>query len=438
MNFTKLSRIPQNKIPPNKSPLFILQKIRYNFFMRILRRYLIGIALGILAALILPFENSQWNVALSFVTEIIVRIGRYTLMPLLFFSGITAMRRLRSDKLLTQTSILTFAVIIASSILLALLGFISIVIVRNFPHIPITTEHANEIASLDIQDLLRTIFPYSAFSALDNGAFLLPTFVFAMVVGAGCCIHQSNLKPMLSLLDCASELFYNISTVFVEFFSMGFFFLTCAWTVQFKSIIKSGIFLPLIVMLSVEFIVVVGLIYPLIIKLTCRNGKPLKILYASIVPFLVAFFSGDTNLALSSEIQMGNENLGIKQRTSGFSFPLFSIFARGGNALVIIISFVIILHSYSDLNIELSSLLFISVTAFALSFLLGGIPVGGTFTALTILCTIYGRGMENGFLLFMPAAAIIGSFAALFDAATAMFGCYIVAHNTKATETRRP
>ena len=99
-----------------------MQKIRYNFFMKILRRYLIGIALGFLAALILPFENSQWNVALSFVTEIIVRIGRYTLMPLLFFSGITAMRRLRTEKILTHTSILTFAAIIASSILLALLG----------------------------------------------------------------------------------------------------------------------------------------------------------------------------------------------------------------------------------------------------------------------------------------------------------------------------
>lgn len=399
---------------------------------------MIGIALGLLAALILPFENSQWNVALSFITEIIVRIGRYTLMPLLFFSGITAMRRLRNDKLLTHTAILTFAVIIASSILLTLLGFISIAIVQKFPHITITTERAAEIASLDIQDLLRTVFPYSAFSALGDGAFLLPTFIFAMTIGAGCCIRQSNLKPMLSWLDCASELCYNISAVFVEFFSTGIFFLMCTWMVQFRSVIKSGVFLPIIVMLFIEFILVVGLIYPLIIKLTCKNGKPLKILYASIVPFLVAFFSGDTNLSLSSQIRMGDENLGIKQRTSGFSFPLFSIFARGGSALVVIISFVMILHSYSDLNIAFSSLLYISVMALALSFLLGGIPVGGTFTALTILCTMYGRGKENGFLLFKPAAAIIGSFAALFDAATAMFGCYIVAHNTKTIETRHP
>lgn len=405
--------------------------------MEILRRYLIGIALGFIAAFVLPFDNSQWSAVLSFVTEIIVRIGRYTLMPLLFFSGINAIRRLRSEKFLAHTSILTFAAIVASSILLALLGFISIVIVHKFPHIPITTERANEIASLDIQDLLRTIFPHSAFASLDNGAFLLPAFVFAIIIGAGCCIRQSNLKPMLTWLDCANELFYNISAVFVELFSVGIFFLMCVWTVQFKNLIKSGVFLPLILMLCIEFIVVVGLIYPLIIKLTCRNGKPLKILYASIVPFLIAFFSGDTNLALSSEIRMGNENLGIKQRTSGFSFPLFSIFARGGSALVIIISFVMILHSYSDLHIELSSLLYISATALGLSFLLGGIPVGGTFTVLTILCTMYGRGMENGFLLFKPAAAIIGSFAALFDAATAMFGCYIIAYNTKTLETQR-
>ena len=82
-------------------------------------------------------------------------------------------------------------------------------------------------------------------------------------------------------------------------------------------------------------------------------------------------------------------------------------------------------------------MLWISGTAFFLSFLLGGMSTGGTFIALTVLCTIYGRGMETGYLLLKPAAAIIGSFAALFDAATTMFGSYIVANNTKTIERHR-
>ena len=57
--------------------------------------------------------------------------------------------------------------------------------------------------------------------------------------------------------------------------------------------------------------------------------------------------------------------------------------------------------------------------------------MGGTFVALTIMCTTYGRGFEAGYLLLKPVAAIIGAFATAIDAATAMFGSYFVAFKTK-------
>ncbi len=404
--------------------------------MKLWLKYLIGVALGLAAALILPLDSLKAGAALSFITEIIIRIGRYSLLPLLFFSGIMAVHRMHEDISLLRTSLWTGGVIIASSLLLTLLGFLSILIVH-LPRIPITTERVSEVAALDLQDFCKQIFPHSAFDSLINGAFLLPAFVFALIIGAGCCMEHTNLKPVLSLTDALSELFYNISTIFTELFSAGIVFVMCSWTIQFRDVIKSGVFTPLIIMLSVDFIILAGIIYPLIVRGICRNGKPLKVLHASIAPFFTAFFSGDTNLALPVEIRLGKEKLGIRQRTNGFAFPLFSIFARGGTALVSIISFVVIWRSYSTLNIEFFDMLSISLTAFFLSFVLGNIPVGGTFTALTIMCTMYGRGMETGYLLLKPAAVIIGAFAALFDAATAMFGTYIVANNTRTIERRR-
>ena len=211
----------------------------------------------------------------------------------------------------------------------------------------------------------------------------------------------------------------------------------CNWTIQFKSIIKSGVFTPLILMLTANFILIVGIIYPLLVKKLCRGGKPIKVLSSCVVPFFISFFSGDTNLTLSANMRLGKEKLGIRQRTNGFVYPLFSIFARGGSALTVIISFVVIWRSYSPLNIDFIDMLWISGTALLLSFLLGGMPTGGTFVALTVLCTMYGRGMETGYLLLKPAAPIIGSFAALLDTATAMFGTYIVANNTKTIERHR-
>lgn len=404
--------------------------------MKLWLKYLIGAALGFAAALILPLDSLREAAALSFITDLIIRIGRYALLPLLFFSGIMAVYRMREDSLLLRASLWTGGTILASSVLLTALGFFSILLIR-LPRIPITTERVTEIASVDLKGFFQEVFPYSAFEALQKGSFLLPAFVFALIIGFGCCMNHTNIKPVISLTDGLSELFYNVSTVFTELFSAGIVFVMCSWTLQFKSVIKSGVFTPLIIMLCAEFIILAGIVYPLVTRFVCRNGKPLKILRASIAPFFVALFSGDTNLALPVEIRLGKETLGIRQRVNGFAFPLFSIFARGGTALVSIICFVVIWRSYSTLNIEFFDMLAISLTAFALSFVMGNLPVGGTFMTLTVLCSLFGRGMETGYLLLRPAAAIIGSFAALIDAATAMFGCYIVANNTRTIERHR-
>ncbi len=404
--------------------------------MKLWLKYLIGAALGFAAALILPLDSLREAAALSFITDLIIRIGRYALLPLLFFSGIMAVYRMREDSLLLRASLWTGGTILASSVLLTALGFFSILLIR-LPRIPITTERVTEIASVDLKGFFQEVFPYSAFEALQKGSFLLPAFVFALIIGFGCCMNHTNIKPVISLTDGLSELFYNVSTVFTELFSAGIVFVMCSWTLQFKSVIKSGVFTPLIIMLCAQFIILAGIVYPLVTRFVCRNGKPLKILRASIAPFFVALFSGDTNLALPVEIRLGKETLGIRQRVNGFAFPLFSIFARGGTALVSIICFVVIWRSYSTLNIEFFDMLAISLTAFALSFVMGNLPVGGTFMTLTVLCSMFGRGMETGYLLLRPAAAIIGSFAALIDAATAMFGCYIVANNTRTIERHR-
>ena len=88
----------------------------------------------------------------------------------------------------------------------------------------------------------------------------------------------------------------------------------------------------------------------------------------------------------------------------------------------------------SSLSISFSDIIWIALTSFSLSFVLGGIPFGGTFVALTVMCTMYGRGFEAGYILIKPVAIIIGSFSAAIDALTTMFGSYYVAHKLKMTE----
>lgn len=401
--------------------------------MKLWIKYLIGALFGAAFAFILPLGNEQVAAAVSFVTEIVVRFGRYMVVPVVFFTAVIAFNRLRDTKMLFKTGIWTGGVIVASSLLLTVTGLLSILIVK-LPRIPITVETVSESASLGVGDLIKSLLPYSAFETLNNGSFILAAFFFAMLVGTASTADPVLFKPVTQLADSLSKLMYNISVIFTEFLSVGMVAVLCSWTIQFRGVLTSGVFAPLILMLLVDFIFIAGVVYPLIIRYLCHDPHPYRILYASVCSIVTAFFSGDTNLVLQLNMRHGKESLGVRRRINGVVHPLFSIFARGGSALVTAISFIVIWRSYSSLSIPFTDILWITAVSFGISFLLGGFPAGGAFVSISVLCMLYSRGFENGFLLLKPAAPIICSFAAAFDALTAIFGSYIIAVKTKLVE----
>lgn len=401
--------------------------------MKVWIKYLIGVALGVLAAFILPTENAAFANAVSFLTELFIRIGRYVVVPLLFTSAIVAVSKLRTSKLLLKTTWLTVLIIVASSLILTLVGLISILLVK-LPRIPITVDVATEAFNLNVKGLILSLFPYSGFEAVMEGSFLLVCLIFAFIIGWESASEETTFKPVFVISDSFSNLFYNIAAFFTEIMSILCIAIVCYWTMDFRSVIEPGIYTPMIIMFLVDFIVVAGIIYPIILHFVCHDPHPYKVLFASIAPLILSFFGGDSNLVIPLANRHLRDSLGIRRRCRGFTYPLFAIFARGGSALVTTISFILIWRSYSSLSIPMSDILWIFGLSFGLSFLLGGIPSGGAFVLLTILCSKYARGFETSFLLLKPASVIICSFAALFDTLTAMVGTYIVAVKTKNIE----
>ncbi len=401
--------------------------------MKLWIKYLIASLLGVACAFILPTNNEAISSALEYLTELVIRFGRYMTIPVMFFTVIVAVNKLRETNQIAKTALWTGGTIVVSSLLLSLVGLLSILVVR-LPRFPITVEKVSETATLNTANLIRTLFPYSPIESLLNGSFLLASFLFAGLIGGASASDNVLYRPIVQLADSLSKLMYNIAVFFTEFLSYGMAIILCYWTTKFRAIITSGVFSPMILLLLVDFLIVVGLIYPLIIRYICHDPHPYRILYASICSAIAAFFSADSNLILLINMRHGKESIGIRRRINGITFPLFNIFARGGSALVTVVGFIMIWRSYSSLTIPFLDILWITFASFGISFLLGGLPAGGAFVSLSVLCTIYGRGFETGFLLLKPAAPIICSFAAAFDALTAIFGSYVVAVKTKLIE----
>jgi Na+/H+-dicarboxylate symporter len=322
---------------------------------------------------------------------------------------------------------------VISSLLLTLVGLLAISIVK-LPRIPITIDGAAELVNINLKSLILSLFPLSAFDSLTEGSFLLVSFVFAFLIGWECASEESTYRPIFSFVDALSKLFYNIAVFFTEIMSIFIIAAVCNWTITFRSLLLTGIYTPLIIMLLCTLIFIIGIVYPVIIRYVCHDPHPYKVLFASVAPMLLAFFSTDSNLVLPMNIRHGKESLGIRRRCSGFTYPLFSVFARGGSSLVATICFILIWRSYSSLSMPFVDVMWIFFASFGLSFLLGGIPSGSVFILLTILCETYGKGFETSFHLLKPASLIICSFSTVFDVATAMFGSYIVAVKTKMIE----
>ena len=398
--------------------------------MKIWIKYIIGCALGIIATFVFPTDVLNSSELLNIVSDLTIRCGRYILPALLFFSISVAVFQLQKTKMILKTFLLTFLFIILSSVLFSLLGLGSVTLFK-MPRIPILVDIVSENVSSGLKENLLRLFPYSGFEVLIDGVFYLPVIVFAILAGAGCAMDKNTSKQAVGLFDSLSRVCFSILSIMVEVLSIGFIAVSCKWFLSFLSIIQTGIYNKLILLLLADFIFIAVIFYPLIVFLLCKEKNPYKILYTSLAPIITAIITGDSNVSLAVALRHTKDSLGIKRRASTITLPFFSVFARGGTALTLIISFIVILKSYSNLSIAPSDIVWITSISCLLSFCLGALPSGGMYTALIIICMQYGRGFEAGYLLLKPAIPLFCSFAAAIDVVTMMFCSYITAHKLK-------
>lgn len=399
--------------------------------MKVWLKYLIGIALG--AALYYLFPTADG--VPDFIMTLIINIGRYAILPVLFFSTAVSFYTLRVEKILLKTALWTAGIIVATTAFFALLGT-AVPLVVHLPRISVSAEAGDGVARLEWRWLLESLFPASPFETLLQGSYILPCFVFAGLTGAAAAGVASESRRAVLLFDSLSKVFYNVLGFLTEVFSVGMIAVMFRWTADTVVTLRVASYVPLIITLLSELTFTALVAYPLAIRLIFRDRTPYKVLYASLCPLLAAFFCADSNIALALEIRHTNESLGVRRRTNAFSLPLFSALGRGGAALVSATAFIVLLQSYSRIEIPFREVLWIFALSGALSFALAGIPSGGAFFALCTMCSLYGRTLETSYLLIRDAAPILCSFATAFDSLTAMFGTYAVAVKTNTAQPR--
>jgi len=273
------------------------------------------------------------------------------------------------------------------------------------------------------------MFPKNLFSIFsDDGNFILPLVFLAMLLGINFNFDKVVTKPVVQLFDSLNRLAYNINSLILEIMApgMGFFSAYLFFTVS--SINQIALYRQLFLILFISSMLIIFLVFPAILYMIGFKEKPYKYLYGITGAALAGFLSGDNYLGNNVLIRHCHENLGISRQTGAASISLFTIFGRSGTALVTSICFIVMLKSYSSIEINILQIFNITMLIFLTSFFLCSVPGSGVMVLLTIVSSLYGHGMEDGYLMFRPVLPLLISFGVLLDVVTAGISTMIISH----------
>jgi Na+/H+-dicarboxylate symporter len=411
---------------------------RYDSSMKVWFKLLIGALLGILLGWLIPNDNSRLLFIVDWLSRIAIHIGRYTTVPLLVFSLTIAVYELRQDGRFWSLVFRSILLILGSAAFVIAAG---ILVVTLFPpdRIPIQINEQVELAALDVYQGALELFPSNMFSVLfSDGIQLLPLCVFAFFLGIGLSYDRNYTKPVISLIDSLSRIFYHIGSFFSEILGLIIIVLAAYWAVRFRGALQAGVFRDLILLLGIFSAVLAFGILPLFLYFIKPKANPWVVLYGSLGPALGAFFSGDSSFSIPVIFRHSKENLGVRRRSNTVTVTLFAAFGRAGSAMVAAVSFIVIIKSYSSLGITLAEVVGIGLRAAIISFLLARHSGDAAYTALATLCLGYDQVYEAGYLILKPLAFYLIAVGTFLDVMINCFSSFALARTGNFQEDRKP
>jgi aerobic C4-dicarboxylate transport protein len=398
-------------------------------WIKILVGSIIGIALGAL----LPASTGIQDI-FGYLAKLFLQVGRYVVFPLAFFSLMMGTHELRRERSLPPVYGRLLLYLVGSTVLLVLVGMLTFLVFAP-ERIPIIVEEQRALELPGLRQTLLALFPENLFQALVGpGSLLLPLLFLAFLLGINLNYDLRVTSPVIQLADSLSRIFYHINSLLCELFGFAMVVLSAYFLMSLRQG-ELALFKQMLIILGIDTALIVFAVYPALLYFLGERGNPYKWLYALLAPVLVAFFTGDNYLGVSMLSKHGRENLGVPRRVGATVYPLFAVFGRAGSAMVASATFLLVLKSYSSLEISLLQFLWTLLFSVIVSLALGSVPGLGAYVALSALCAAYGKGLQEGYLILRPLSVLMVSFGALLDVLTSGFVSWLIARKQKLGDT---
>ncbi len=396
--------------------------------MKLWMRILIGATVGLVLGLWLPTEGGDTVQVMETLSTLVINVGRYAVFPLIFFGLVIGLRELREDHMTLRVFGKTaLSIVVVTAVMVIVTTLVTLLLAPR--RIPPIFQEAVVPEMPSVATMLANVFPRNLFSVFATpGSFLLPVAAAAVLVGLVLYREGATVGPAVDLADSLARVFYRLNSWILEAVSVGLVAVSSYWVLRLRTVSDLDLFAPLVwVLIAVgALFVLVG--FPLVIFLWGARYNPFSWLYAMVGPAVIAFFSGDSYFTLSPLTRIAKENFGVSREAASPALTMATLFGKSGSAMVIAAAFITVFRSYTALEITFVQVLWIIGASFLFSFLLGRVPGSTVVVGLSLLAQSYGEGMEDIYLILLPALPILTGIAVVVDTMTAAAITFMVGH----------
>lgn len=282
-----------------------------------------GIAVG-LGMRFMGGRDVAWIAAvcdfMSFLGNVFIRLIRMVIVPLVFFSIVSAMAELKDLKKLRSIGLKTILMFTITTALALTIGLVWVNIIRPGDGIVLTeaVDTVNVAEMPGIYDTLLDLIPLNVFEAFTNGS-MLQIIVFSIFVAVALMLLGDKAEKAEKAFKMGATIMYKIIDIIVLYIPVGVFGLMTNAMATYGTSILGNIFKFILTDYLSAFTHLLIVYVPLLLFVAKVN--PIKYLKVAFESWLVAFSTCTSMASLPVSMKNAKEKLGIPEETASFVLP---------------------------------------------------------------------------------------------------------------------
>lgn len=342
----------------------------------------ICVAIGIGLGLILG-PNAE---VLKPIGDIFIRLLQFLVVPLTFFcliAGVTKMEDIRSLRAVGSKIGIYF---IVTGILATAVGVVVALFINPGKGTTglLSGNETVEPVQFSFMDQILGWVPTNIVNSMAE-TNMLQIIIAAIIIGLGLLALGDRVSGLRKLANEGSDLMIKITEFIMYISPYGILALVAnmVGTLGTDLLAEVGLF---ILADYIALIIVLGVVYPLIIKLVARKN-PVGFFKKISPALLVAASTTSSNATLPVSMNVANKNLGIPEKVYGFTLPLGATVNMDGMAVALGVISVFAANLY-DIPITITMIVQFVFLGLVLSIGAAGVKGAGVIMSTILLSTL--------------------------------------------------